>query len=160
MEETICDGKQTIIYDIARPGDVVEVTEFSSKYYFNSSPIRELSSFDDPTDEAGKFAWKQERIQNSFSRPTSIIVREKTGRNVVAFQAMIIEDRNNTSINNEDEIDFNSADRSPGWLFRAFFTQLNRNVNLFARYEVDRILFLRFGAVRTPETINAKFTFE
>lgn len=59
MDEVICDGKETLIYDIGRPEDVVEVAEFASEYFFNSSPIRELASFDDPTDEAGQFAWRQ-----------------------------------------------------------------------------------------------------
>lgn len=100
MEEAI-GNKETLIYDIARLSDVPEVAEFASEYFFNSSPIRELASFDDPTDEAGQFAWRQGRLQKCFTRPTSIIVREKTSGEVVAFQAAILEDRENKPLSND-----------------------------------------------------------
>lgn len=148
MEEVI--GEETLIYDIGQPKDVAEVSEFASEYFFNSSPIRELATFDDPTDEVGKFAWRQGRLQSCFSRPTSIIVREKSSGNVVAFHTKILEDRkdNIKSLTNDEGGKENLKDRSAGWLSRAIATQLSKNFDLFDRYGTDRILFFWFGAVR------------
>lgn len=106
MEEVICrDGQAThLIYYIAQSKDVDEVAEFASEYLFNSTPVREFATFDDPADKEGQFARNQDRLRKCFAQPTSIVVREKSG-NVVAFQAMILEEKNDSKpLNNEDEI--------------------------------------------------------
>jgi len=42
----------------------------------------------------------------------------------------------------------NTNDRSPGWLYRAISSELDRDVDLFSRYKTDKILHAWFGAVR------------
>jgi len=144
MEEIIRNGKETLIYSIAKPGDVEEVAQFAEEHFFNSSPILELASFDDPSDKAGQFAWKQGRLQKCFAHPTSIIVREKSSNNIIAFSAMMLEERgrvNNSPYSIKD-------DRFPGWMNRAIAVELGRGVDLYERYGTDRILHVMFGAVR------------
>ncbi len=55
MEERTRDGKEILIYSIGKPEEVEEVAEFAAEYFYNASPLRELASFDDLTDEAGLF---------------------------------------------------------------------------------------------------------
>lgn len=145
MEEKIRDGTVTLIYDIARPEDVDEAAAFAAESLYNSSPIKEIASFDDPSDEAGRIAWNKGRLQTAFSNPTCIIVREKTTGDVVGFVTMKIEERDDGS----NSTTFNySDDRSAGWLTRAISAELNRGIDLYTRYETNRILFIWFGAIR------------
>ena len=145
MEEKTPDEKEVLLYHIAKPEDVEEVAAFATEHFFNESPILELGLFDDQSDEVGRFYWRQGRLQQCFAQPTSIVVREKSTGQVVGFTAAILEEREHqsTSVNSNP-----SSDRSPGWLNRALAAELNRNVDLYARYGTDRILHFWFGAVR------------
>ena len=85
MEQRTRDGKQILVYSIAKPKDVDEVVEFAAEYFYNSSPLRELALLDDLTGEVGFFAWRKGRLQKCFANPTSIIIREKSTGQLVAF---------------------------------------------------------------------------
>ncbi len=136
------DGK-VIVYHIARPEDVEEVATFAAEHFFNESPIRELASFDDPSDKAGWFYWRQGRLQKCFANPTSVIYREMSTGQVIGFSAAILEEREHDSIPISTNLD-----RSPGWLNRALAAELNRDIDLYARFGTDRILHFWFGAIR------------
>jgi len=145
MEEETPDGKEILVYHIAKPEDVEEVAAFAAEHFFNESPIRELGMFDDQSDEAGRFYWRQGRLQKCFAHPTSIVVREKSTGQVVGFTAAILEEREHQST----PVNLNlNNNRSPGWLNRALAAELNRGVDLYSRYGTDRILHFWFGAVR------------
>lgn len=66
---------------------------------------------------------------------------------VLAYQAAILEDWDNSSKPFSNNVD--DKDRSAGWLSRALFAQLSRDVDLYARFATDRILFFWFAAVRS-----------
>ncbi len=145
MEEKTPDEKEILVYHIAKPEDVEEVAEFAAEHFFNESPIRELGMFDDQSDEAGRFYWRQGRLQKCFAHPTSIIIREKSTGELVAFGALEINEKNESK---EASNWLSSNPRSPGWLNRSLAIELNRGIDLYDRYETNRIFHLWFGAVR------------
>ncbi len=125
------------------------MTEFASKYYFNSPPILQLGSFDDPLDESGRYAWRQGRLQVCFKRPTSFLVRDKSNGNLVAFLARCLEERSKPLSGNYG-VQSNPSDRSVGWLNRAITAELLKGVDpsgLLVR-DSDLIIVPWFAAVR------------
>jgi len=145
IEETTRDGKEILVYSIAKPEDVEEVAEFAAEHFYNASPLRELASKDDLTDEIGFFAWRIGRLQKCFAHPTSIIIREKSTGELIAFGALEINEKNESK---EASNWPSSNPRSPGWLNRSLAVELNRGIDLYDRYETNRIFHLWFGAVR------------
>jgi len=146
MEERTRDGKEILVYSIAKPEEVEEAAEFAVENFFNSSPIRELSSFDDLSDEVGLLAWRKGRFQECFAHPTSILIREKGTGNLVGFSAHRLQMKSDPVSSTINWVSNNP--RSPGWLSRAMADELNRGVDLYDRYETDRIMHYWFGAVR------------
>ena len=145
MKKTTRDGKEILVYSIAKPEDVEEVAKFAAEHFYNASPLRELASMDDLTDENGFFAWRVGRIQKCFAQPVSIIIREKSTGNVVAFSAIEIVEKNEwKEVSNWPS----SNPRSPGWLNRSLAAELCRGVDLYDHYETNRILHFWFVAVR------------
>jgi len=150
IEERIRGGKEILVYSIAKPEDVEEAAEFAVENFYNSSPIRELTSFDDLSDEVGLLAWRKGRFQKCFAHPTSIIIREKSTGAIVGFSAhhLQVKDDPASSANTSGVNWVSSNPRSPGWLNRALTDELNRGMDLFDRYKTDRIMHYWFGAVR------------
>jgi len=91
------------------------------------------------------FAWRKGRIQKCFAHPTSIIIREKSTNELIAFVAIEIEEKNASK---EGSNWPSSNPKSPGWLNRSLATELIRGVDLYDLYGTNRILHLWFGAVR------------
>lgn len=59
IEEIIRDGKEVLIYSIARPEDVEEVTPMAVESFANATPTAEIDAIGNyPSDEAGLIAWR------------------------------------------------------------------------------------------------------
>ncbi len=143
MEEIVSrDGKEIVlVYSIASPEDVDEVAEFAEQYFYNDSPLREIASFDDISDKEGMLAWRRGRLQTCFAQPISILVRDKSNGELVAFAARVLQEKN-------EKMNWPSSNpRSPGWLNRAMAAEMKRGVDLFSHYKTDRILLFWFGAI-------------
>ncbi len=143
LEQISKNGKETLVYTIAKPEEVEEVVDFAEEHYFSLSPIREIFSLDHVTDEERR-ASRIEGFQKCFQHPTSIVVREKSTGHLVAFHASLMMERSEVSAGTLVDSD----NRSFGWLFKALLAELNEGVDLFALYQTDRILQLWRAAVR------------
>jgi len=131
------NSKEIAVYSIAKPEEVEEVAEFAEENYFNLSPVREMFSLDDATNE-DTLAWRKGGFQRCFQHPTSIVVREKNTGRLVGFLAAVVKEKSEVSVETLVDTD----DRSAGWLVRALLAELNKGVDLYALYQTDRILHL------------------
>ena len=116
FEETTRNGKEILVYSIAKPEDVEEVAEFAEEHYFSLSPVRQMFSLDNVTDEEGH-AFRRDGFRRCFQHPTSILVRENSTGRLVAFVASIVRERSEVSADKLVDPD----DRSAGWLVKAAF---------------------------------------
>ncbi len=132
LEQKIRDGRETLIYAIARPEDLDEAVVLVADSFSKSSPFTEIDSISDPLHPDGLFEWRKSLIQKCFARPTSIIVREKSTNQVIAFVSMAILERADHNTNVRSDI----IDRShPGWLIEAMEQELERGIDLYEYYE-------------------------
>lgn len=141
------NGKEILVYSIAKQEEVEEVAHFAEETYFSSSPVREIYSSDDVTiTKEERLAWTRNRYQNCIQHPTSILVtvREKSTGRLVAFQSLTMRIRGESSA----AIWVDPNDRSTGWLLRAILAKLQGGADLYALYKTDRILHLGNASVR------------
>lgn len=140
FEQRIRDGKETLVYDIARPEDLDEAAVLAVDSYNKSSPFTEIDSISNPSDPVGLFEGRKSLIKKCFARPTSIIIREKITNEVIAFSCMTISERRDHSASCNPNIDI---DRSqPGWLIEAMEKELEKGIDLFEHYGTNRILYI------------------
>lgn len=152
LDDTAADSGETLVYSLARPDEVDEVFELALQHFFAAQPLRQIHFFDEK-DETKRPIWRLETLRRCFAPPTlSIVVREKTTGDLVAFMVNEVEERSATS---NIVIPNNHDDRSTGWLARALGAELNRGVDLFDRYGTDKIVHNQFSAVR-PDYANRK----
>lgn len=144
IEKTAQNGKEILVYSTAKPEEVDEVAEFAEDNYFNLTPIRQLFSLDDVTDEKTRLALRREGFQRCFQHPTSFLVREKSTGQLVGFMASTVRERSEESAEKLLDPD----DRSFGWLVRALLAELYKGVDLYDLYKTDRILHIWRSAVR------------
>ena len=140
FEQKLFDGKEILIYDIARPEDLNEAVILMADCFSKSSPFKEIDSITNPWNLDAITEGRKSQIQQCFSRPTSIIVREKSTNEMIAFSSMMILER---GVN--IRIDWQSE---PEWLAEAIEQELERGVDLFDRYGTDRILCMCIGAIK------------
>jgi len=137
------NGKEILIYSIAKQEEEEEVADLAHEHFYSSSPMREIFLFDYVTKDEF-FACTRARLQKCFQHPRSklITVREKSTGRLVAFQAITIREKNDGS-----EVSVDPEDRSTGWLLRAIIAKLDEGVDLYALYQTDRILHIWFTVV-------------
>ncbi len=141
------NGKEILVYSIAKQEEVEEVANFAEETYFSSSPVREIYSSDGVTiTKEERLAWTRNRYQNCIQHPTSILVtvREKSTGRLIAFQSLTMRIRGESSA----AIWVDPNDRSTGWLLRAILAKLQGGADLYALYKTDRILHLGNASVR------------
>ncbi len=150
MPERTRVDKQNLIYSIAKPEELEEVAQFAAEHFFNSSPIREFASFDEVSDETERFAVRKARLRNCLSHLASILVREKSTGCIIAFAAFILEENQPSDSTLKTNYSSNIIDRqSPGWLNKAIGADINRGIDLYARYGTDRIMHYWIAVVRS-----------
>lgn len=134
------DGKVLVI-DLARLDEAVEVNAFLDKHFVSTTPIRQLSSFGREQDEIKKAQLELDWIIECLSHSNSLVIRDLTqGEDgpLVAVQINKIEGKTSQALQEEE---------AHPRLIRALFEELNREVDLFSRYETDRIFHLCMVAV-------------
>lgn len=137
------DGHQTsLVMDIARPEEADEIFEFLLEHYFPVPPFRQINFYDE-SEDTRRPAWRLDEINRYLAEPYSPIVRDfKADNQIVAVTVNTIEDRNHL----KPDL-WPVPDRMVGWLDRALAAALYKDVDLFTRYQTDRILHLSSGLV-------------
>lgn len=131
--------------DWVKQEEAEEVIEFLLECFLTSPPLRQIHRFDESA-ETRRPLWYMNMIRQYVSQPYSLIVRDQSysgGNKIVAACVNYLELKPNLHHHEEP-----LTDQSVGWIRRALGAELNRGVDLFARYRTDKILKLGSGSIR------------
>ncbi len=137
--------------DWVKQEEADELIEFLLKHFLTAPPLRQIYLFDE-SPETRRPAWYMNLVRQSVSQPYSLIVRDQSssgGNQIVAASVNQLELK--PRLYNHQVVISSKApliDQSVGWLRRALGAELNRDVDLFNRFQTEKILKLGTGSIR------------
>ncbi len=133
-----------MVMDFAKPEEIEDIFQFVMKHHFAVPPLRQIMFFDDFADsKSADYCFAN--IQRLLLQPYSVVIKdfEASGNRIIGVSLNLLEDRHGSPMLNGPH----PNDRSAGWLTRAIVAELYRDVDLFARFETDKILDFSLGVV-------------
>lgn len=130
--------------DFAKSEEIEDIFHFIMKLHFTIPPIRQIMFFEGSLDNV-QAADLYTTTQRRLHQPYSVLLRDVEENNrIVGVSLNLLQDRdeNPPTINGPDP-----NDRSAGWLRRAIVAELYRGLDLYDRFNTDKILDLGSGVV-------------
>lgn len=138
-------GGDRLVMESAKAEDTEEIFRLVIEHHYALAPNRQIMFFD-RSDEHRRPADRLADIQFRLSQPYSLVIRDSlAGSRIVGVSLNKLESRKDLQHSGTS-----GPDRPVGWLTKALVAELYRGVDLFGRYQTDRILDLGSGVVR-PE---------
>jgi len=127
--------------DLAKPEEIEDIFQFVMKHHFTIPPLRQIMFFDDLSDsKSADYCFSN--IQKLLLQPYSVVIKD-SGNRIIGVSRNLLQNRGNHQMMNGSD----PNDRSAGWLTKAIIAELYRDVDLYARFETNKILDFSLGVV-------------